>query len=171
MACKIEDGYSKVRNKVIDKVPDKYDQVVLYAMILPDIMALLWRLFRDKRVNVKVKMMVGGVIAYLASPLDIIGFIPFVGQISDMAIAFFGLNAIINEVPEEIILQNWQGKEDIILLTKEAVACISQVVGSQNVGKLLSAMKNIFKKGEEKFKSQSCTKLEKEEEQQQEYLS
>ena len=89
VAFKIEDGYSKVRDKVIDKVPDKYDKVVQYAMILPDIMVLLWRLFRDKRVKIKVKMMVAGVIAYLASPLDIIpDFIPLVGKIDDVAIAF-----------------------------------------------------------------------------------
>ena len=89
VAFKIQDGYSKVRNKVVEKVPDKYDKVVLYAMILPDIMALLWRLFRDKRVKIKVKMMVAGVIAYLASPLDIIpDFIPLIGKVDDVAIAF-----------------------------------------------------------------------------------
>ena len=114
--------------------------------------------------------MVAGVIAYLASPLDIIpDFIPLVGKIDDVAIAFFGLNAIINEVPKEIILQNWQGKEDVILLTREAVGNISGIVGSRNVGKLLLVVKNIFKKGEENFECQRYTQLEKEKEQ--EYLT
>lgn len=163
---KIEDGYSNVRDKVIDKVPDKYDKIVQYAMILPDIMVLLWRLFRDKRVKIKVKMMVAGVIAYLASPLDFIpDFIPLVGKIDDVAIAFFGLNAIFNEVPKEIILRNWQGKEDVILLTREAVGYISEMVGSRNVGKLLLVVKDIFKKGEENLECQRYTQLEKEEEQ------
>lgn len=153
---KIEDEYSKLREKVIHKVPDKYDKAIVYAMILPDIMALLWRLFRDKRVKVKVKMMVAGVIAYLASPLDVIpDFVPLVGKIDDVAIAFFALNAILNEVPKEIILQNWQGRENIILITREAVGYISEMVGSRNVGKLLMVMKSIFKKGETKFQGQS----------------
>lgn len=153
---KVEDEYSKFREKVIHKVPDKYDKVIVYAMILPDIMALLWRLFRDKRVKVKVKMMVAGVIAYLASPLDVIpDFVPLVGKIDDVAIAFFALNTILNEVPKEIILQNWQGRENIILITREAVGYISEMVGSQNVGKLLLIMKNIFKKGETKFQGES----------------
>ena len=69
-------------------------------------------------------------------------------------------------MPKEIILQNWQGQEDIILLTKEAVSYISQAVGSKNVGKLLSAVKNIFKKGEENLKGQRFAQLEKEEKQQ-----
>ncbi|MCH5138144.1 DUF1232 domain-containing protein [Clostridiaceae bacterium UIB06] len=153
---KIEDEYSKLREKVIHKVPDKYDKIIVYAMILPDIMALLWRLFRDKRVKVKVKMMVAGVIAYLASPLDVIpDVVPLVGKIDDVAIAFFALNAILNEVPKEIILQNWQGTENIILITREAVGYISEMVGSRNVGKLLLIMKNIFKKAETKFQGQS----------------
>lgn len=165
LALKIEDGYSKVRDKVIDKVPDKYGKVVQYAIILPDIMVLLWRLFRDKRVKIKAKMMLAGVIAYLVSPLDIIpDFIPLVGKIDDVAIAFFGLNAILNEVPKEIILQNWQGKEDVILLTREAVEYISEIVGSRNVGKLLLAVKNIFKRDEENFQCQRDIHLEKEEE-------
>lgn len=163
---KVEDEYSKVRNQVIHKVPDKYDKIILYAIIIPDIIALLWRLFRDKRVKIKVKMMTAGVIAYLASPIDVIpDFIPLVGKIDDVAIAFFGLNAILNEVPKEIILQNWEGKEDIILLTREAVKYMSEIVGSKNVGKLLLLIKNIFKKGEEKFKCQRYTQLEKEEKQ------
>jgi Uncharacterized conserved protein len=162
---KVEDEYSKLRDKVIDKVPDKYDKVILYAMILPDIMALLWRLFRDKRVKIKVKMMVAGAIAYLASPLDVIpDFIPLVGKIDDVAIAFFALNAILNEVSEEIILQNWQGEENIILLTREAVGYISQIAGSRNVGKLIFVVKDIFQKYGQKRQCESYTQLEKEEE-------
>lgn len=165
MKFKVEDEYSKLRDKVIDKVPDKYDKAILYAMILPDIMALLWRLFKDKRVKIKVKMMVGGVIAYLASPLDFIpDFVPLVGKIDDVAIAFFALNAILNEVPEEIILENWQGREDIILLTREAVRYISQMVGSRNVGKLIFIVKDIFEKHGQKRKCESCAQLEKEKE-------
>lgn len=144
-----QDGYSKVRDKVVHKVPDKYEKVIQYGMIVPDIVVMLWRLLRDKRVNIKVKMMVAGIIAYLASPIDILpDFIPLVGKVDDVAIAFFGLNAIINEVPEEIILQSWQGEENIILLTKEVVGYISKIVGSQNVGMLLSFIKKAFKKCE-----------------------
>lgn len=150
---KTQGEYGKVRNKILEKVPDKYEKIVQYAMFIPDITVLLWRLFRDKRVKIKVKLMLAGVIAYLASPIDIIpDFIPLVGEIDDVAIAFFGLNAIANEVPKEIILENWQGEEDIILLTKEAVNYISKIVGSYNVAKLLEIIKKIFKKGNESYK-------------------
>lgn len=157
----MQDGYSKVRNKILEKVPDKYENVVKYVMLVPDVTALLWRLFKDKRVKIKVKMMAAGVVAYLANPIDILpDFIPLIGKIDDVAIAFFGLNAIINEVPEEIILENWQGDEDIILITKEAVSYISNIVGAQNVGKLLHVIKNIFKKQEKNVRQIQIKQLQ-----------
>lgn len=141
------DEYTKVREQILRNVPDKYEKVLQYVMLIPDITALLWRLFKDNRVQTKVKIKVAAVIAYLASPIDILpDYIPFIGRIDDVAIAFFGLNAIINEVPEELILQNWQGEENVVLITKSAVSYISKVVGSQNVSVLVSFIKKIFEK-------------------------
>lgn len=154
-AFKVNDQYSKLREKVKDNIPDKYEKIIEYAILIPDITALLWRLFRDKRVKIKVKMMVAGVAAYLASPIDIIpDFIPLIGRIDDIAMAFFALDMIINEVPEEIILQNWDGEEDIILVTKEAVNYISKIVGSRNVAKLFATVKTILKKAEKNCRKQ-----------------
>lgn len=152
---KTEGEYGKVRDKVVEKVPEKYEKIVQYAMLIPDVTVLLWRLFRDKRVKIKVKLMVAGVIAYLASPVDILpDFIPLVGQIDDVAIAFFGLNYILSEVPEKIIFENWQGEENILVLTKEAVKYISKVVGSYNVKKLIKIMKKIFKVKHKSYKTE-----------------
>jgi uncharacterized membrane protein YkvA (DUF1232 family) len=108
----------------------------------------LWRLFKDKRVELKTKVLVGGIIAYIASPIDLLpDFIPMIGKIDDVAVVFFAMNKIINEVPEEVILANWTGKEDIIKIVKEAVAFISKLVGGQNVAKLLGYIKKLSLKG------------------------
>jgi uncharacterized membrane protein YkvA (DUF1232 family) len=144
----LADGYTKIRENLETKVPDKYKNIVEYALLIPDIAALLWRLFRDKRVEIKTKLLVGGLIAYIASPIDLLpDFIPLIGKIDDVAVVFFAMNKIINEVPEEVILSNWTGKEDIIKVVKEAVAFISKLVGSQNVGKLLNHVKKLSVKG------------------------
>lgn len=143
----IKDKYSNLRQKVEEKVPDKYEKLAEYALIIPDIVVLFYRLFRDKRIGIKNKLLIGGITAYLASPIDILpDFIPFIGKIDDIAIAFFGLNTIINEVPENIILENWQGEEDIIFMVKEAVRYISQVVGAKNVDKLIDFIKGFHSK-------------------------
>lgn len=163
---KAKDSYNKLRRNIEEKVPDKYEKIVRYAMLVPDITILLWRLFRDKRVSRKVKFKVAGVAAYLASPIDILpDFIPFVGKVDDVAIAFFGLNSIINDVPIDIILENWQGEEDIIKIVKEAVDYISRAVGAQNISKIIDFIKNLgksekdSKEAQEVKENEECTNI------------
>lgn len=157
----LADNYTKVRDNIEKKVPDKYKDIVEYALLIPDIAALLWRLFRDKRVELKTKLLVGGLIAYIASPIDFLpDFIPLVGKIDDVAIVFFAMNKIINEVPEEVILSNWTGKEDIIKIVGSAVAFISNMVGSHNVGKLLNYVKRLSARGiKEEIKNEECNNI------------
>ncbi len=58
-------------------------------MLIPDITVLLYRLLKDKRVDVKTKTLVVSVLSYIVSPVDIIpSFIPFIGQIDDFAVVF-----------------------------------------------------------------------------------
>ncbi|MFD3156014.1 YkvA family protein [Haloimpatiens sp. FM7330] len=137
------DSYTNFRKDMIEKVPDKYEKVAKYALIVPDIAALLFRLFKDKRVDVTKKILVGSIIGYLALPIDILpDFIPFIGKIDDVAIAFFGLNMIINDIPENVILENWQGEDNIILTVKEAVLFLTDLLGGQKVSKLFNILKN-----------------------------
>lgn len=134
---KVEDNYTKLRDITIEKTPDKYKKVLEYAMIMPDVIALLFRLFRDKRVNLKTKAVVGGVLLYLVSPFQMLpDFIPFIGEIDDIALAFYALNRIINEVPQNVIIENWQGKDDIIIKIREGVEYINKLVGGPNIAKL-----------------------------------
>jgi uncharacterized membrane protein YkvA (DUF1232 family) len=148
---KITDKYTEKREKLVENVPDKYQKVFEYALMVPDIITLMYRLFKDKRVKLEIKIRVAAILAYLASPIDIVpDFIPMVGKVDDVAIAFFGLNSIINDIPEEIILQNWQGRDNIIVTAREAVNYISLAVGSENVSKLLHALGKIFNKDRSK---------------------
>lgn len=150
-SLKAEDKYSKVRKSLNEKTDDKYTKIIDYAMLIPDIIVLFWRLFRDKRVNIKIKLMIGGIIAYLASPIDLLpDFIPFVGQIDDVAIAFFGLQKIMNEVPIEIILENWQGEDNIVIKVNEVVGYMYKLVGGPNVAKIIGFLSNLGKKVNDK---------------------
>lgn len=143
----VEDGYSSARSTLESKIPDKYKKVAEYALLIPDIIALLWRLLRDKRVSFKTKAIVLGIFGYLVSPLDLVpDFIPYIGAIDDVAIAFFGISIILNDIPENVILENWQGKENIIQKVKEVVNIISNVVGVQNVNRLVEFIKKLYRK-------------------------
>ncbi|KYH34734.1 hypothetical protein CLTEP_13310 [Clostridium tepidiprofundi DSM 19306] len=135
---KKEDIYSCLKNKIEESIPEKHKKIAEYALILPDLIALLIRLFKDKRVNIKTKVIVGGILTYLISPIDILpDNIPIIGSIDDIAIAFFALDMIINQVPEQIILENWQGEDDIIRIIKEGIGYISELVGKRRIIKLI----------------------------------
>lgn len=144
---KTTDGYTKLRNSIQEKIPDKYKNLAEYALIIPDIIALFVRLLRDERVDIKTKLLIGGVTAYMLSPIDAItNLIPVVGELDDIAIAFFTLDKILNEVDKEIILENWQGEDNIVDKVSEGIGFITNVVGSQNISKIMSFIKNITKK-------------------------
>lgn len=148
---KVQDNYSIARQNLNKKMDNKYTVILEYAMIIPDMIVLFWRLLKDKRVSIKIKLLIGGIIAYLASPIDILpDFIPFVGQIDDVAIAFFGLQKIMNEVPTGVVLENWQGGDDIIKKVNEAVDYIYKFVGGPNVAKILAFLPNLSRKPNDK---------------------
>lgn len=142
---KKEDGYSKFKENIEDKVPEKYSGAAKYLMIVPDFLALLYRLFKDERVDKKTKAVVGVALGYLASPIDILpDSIPFIGKIDDVAIIFFVLNKIVNDIPENVILENWQGQEDIMKLIKEGVNYINSAVGGENINSIWGKIESIF---------------------------
>ena len=49
----------------------------------------------------------------------------------DLAVIFFALNRIINDVPMEIILENWQGKNHFIVVLKHTVDYLSKFTASK----------------------------------------
>lgn len=134
---KVEDGYKKGRDYVKSNMPQKIKCVSDYVLIIPDIISLIYRLLKETRVSAKTKAVIISSLAYLSLPIDIIpDKIPFIGKIDDVGIVFFTLNKIINDVPMEILLENWAGKNDFIFVLKEAVNYLTQFTAADNVDKI-----------------------------------
>ena len=58
--------------------------------------------------------------AYLVSPIDLIpDMIPGLGQMDDLFIAAFALDQIINRVPEQVVLDHWDGDEDVLQIVRQ----------------------------------------------------
>lgn len=143
---KKHDKYKNLRKNLKKKVPEKYKPLMEYMLIVPDIAALLVRLCKDERVSIKAKAIAGSTAVYLLSPIDIIpDFIPFVGQFDDLSIAFFALNSIIKMIPENIILENWSGNDDIIKKVKEGIKVIDKFMQNGNIKKFFSSVSKLFK--------------------------
>lgn len=138
---KVEDGYTVGREYACGKLPDKAKKVSDYIFIIPDLVALLYRLLKDKRVPMKTKLVISASVAYIAFPTDIIpDNIPFIGNVDELAVIFFALNRIVNDIPGHILLENWEGKTDIIIALKSIIEYVTNFTGARNVEKIYNVI-------------------------------
>ena len=134
---KIEDSYSKGRKILEEKLPENAKKYKEYIFLLPDIVSLIYRLLKDKRVPIKTKLIMSTAIAYITIPTNVIpNSIPFIGAIDDIGVGFFALNKILKDVPLSIIVENWQGENDLLLVLKSGVEYLVNFTGAKNVEKL-----------------------------------
>lgn len=149
---KTEDEYSKMRYKIKNTIPEKYKGIGEYAMIIPDIIALMYRLLKDKRIDLKTKILISSMIGYLVLPMDFVpDFMPVIGGIDDVAIMFWIFNKIIGSVPKSIILEHWQGEDNIIEKGNDIKEFCFKTMGRKTsinifTGVLVFSKKSIFKK-------------------------
>ncbi|MCB5224502.1 MAG: YkvA family protein [Candidatus Cloacimonadaceae bacterium] len=123
--------YEKLRDKAKDWTKEKTgktgNKVAEYLFLLPDLFILVCRVAIDKRVPAKRKLMLGGVIAYVMLPLDIIpDFIPVLGYVDDLVVVVMGLNTLLNEIDQHILEDNWSGDGNILHLLQKISATAEQ---------------------------------------------
>jgi uncharacterized membrane protein YkvA (DUF1232 family) len=99
---------------------NKANKFTDYLLALPDFFILLCRLAADKRVTSSQKLFIGGIITYVILPIDIIpDFIPIIGYVDDLVLVVYGLNLILNELDNKILIDNWSGGEDVLDLLQK----------------------------------------------------
>lgn len=141
---KIKDHYSNGRSYLEKKLPVKIKSYSDYLFIIPDMAALIYRLLKDKRVSLKTKLIIAAAVSYIAFPTDIIpDKIPFVGKVDEIAVAFFALERIISDVPMEIILENWEGKNNIVFVIRNILDYVINFTGAKNVEKVYNFVEEI----------------------------
>jgi len=65
---------------------------------------LALRLARDSRVPMTAKLLLGGTLLYLVSPIDVVpDWLPIAGQVDDIAILLAGLNMFIKACPRRLV--------------------------------------------------------------------
>lgn len=99
------------------------------ALFLPNFVLLLKRLLGDSRVPKRTKMIVGGTALYLISPIDVIpDFVPGLGQLDDVVLAILALHSLLNRVDESVILEHWDGDQDLIRMIRAGVSAVSRLL-------------------------------------------
>lgn len=78
---------------------------------LPNFLRLLYGLITDPRVNGVDKLLVGGAIAYILMPLDLVpDFIPFLGEVDDVFVLMMSLKRLIANAGRTVTLAHWPGE-------------------------------------------------------------
>ena len=94
-------------------------QAEAVARFVPDCAVLFARLARDPRVPRRYKLMLIGVAAYVATPIDLVpDFIPIAGQLDDAIIVAFALRATLRSSGHPVIADHWPGPPTSLALVE-----------------------------------------------------
>ena len=97
------------------------------TLLLPNFVRLAQGLLTDRRVPVRRKLLLGALVAYLVSPIDLIpDFIPGLGQMDDVLVVVLVLHGLLSSVEEEVLLEHWRGRPDVLLLIRRAVSVFAR---------------------------------------------
>lgn len=89
------------------------------ARLLPDLLRLVSRLARDKSLPRGVRVRLWLLLAYLASPLDIVpDFIPVVGYADDAIVVALALRSVVRAAGPEPLEQHWPGTADGLTIVR-----------------------------------------------------
>ncbi len=139
--------YRRFRKEFKERFSAKYEKMYPYVVMIPDIIALFMRLYKDKRVAKEVKFNISIALGYLLFPLDILpDTLPIIGKIDDLAVTFFILQKVLCDIPEEIILDNWEGQSNIIEVSKEAMILLNDKFGAKEIRKIVDVVRISIKK-------------------------
>lgn len=134
---KIEDIYTEGREKVVEKMPEKAREYKDIILFIPDIIALIARIFKDSRVPKKTKVIMAVSLGYTVIPVDILpDKIPILGKIDDVAIILFALTRMVEDVPIEVLLENWQGNRELVIVLTSAVEYLANFTGAKNLNRI-----------------------------------
>lgn len=91
--------------------------------LLPDTLRLLRRLAADPGMPRGVRILLGGLLAYLALPFDLVpDFVPILGYADDAIVVVAVLRSVVRRAGTEAVHRHWPG-------TDEGFAALSRLAG------------------------------------------
>lgn len=95
----------------------------LILRLLPDVLRLVARLARDRRVPRSARVRLWLLLGYLALPFDLVpDFIPVLGYADDAIVVGWVLRSVIRAAGPEVVAEHWPG-------TSEGLAVVRRLVG------------------------------------------
>ena len=91
--------------------------------MIPDVLRLLRGLVTDSRVPLDVRLVLVGLVAWIASPIDLIPeFIPVIGPLDDVVVAIAALRYVRRRLGVAALRARWRGSD-------EGFAVLVRVIG------------------------------------------
>ncbi len=99
------------------------------VMLLPNVVKLLARLLRDRRVPVRRKVFIAAVLGYVVSPVDLIpDFVIGIGRLDDLVMVSLAIDHLMSGAEEAIVREHWDGTEDGLDLVRSTFAWVSSII-------------------------------------------
>jgi uncharacterized membrane protein YkvA (DUF1232 family) len=97
---------------VVLLVAGRRDEARALAGFIPDCLVLIARLMSDPSVPRRWKLLLAGLVGYLALPFDLVpDFIPVAGQLDDVLVVGLVLRRFLRSGGEQLVRQHWPGPE------------------------------------------------------------
>ncbi len=108
--------YDRLRARVVSRVPGARSGLRDLLLMLPDLVVLLGRLARDRRVPTAAKVIALLGISYALSPIDLLPDLLLgpLGMIDDLLVVVAALSRILNHVHPDLVRSHWSGQEDLL---------------------------------------------------------
>jgi uncharacterized membrane protein YkvA (DUF1232 family) len=91
------------------------------AGFIPDCIVLVSRLARDSRISRPRRILLFGVLGYLALPIDLVpDFLPGIGQLDDAVLLGLALRVVVRGGGTELVREAWPGPEASLTLVLRA---------------------------------------------------
>ena len=89
------------------------------AGFVPDCVILFSRLARDPRIPRRRRLLLAGLLGYLALPFDLVpDFIPVVGQLDDALVVALALRAVVRAGGGDVLAEHWPGPRSTLDLIR-----------------------------------------------------
>jgi uncharacterized membrane protein YkvA (DUF1232 family) len=107
----------------------RQDVAIEGVMLLPNVVKLLTRLMRDRRVSMRRKAFVGAVLVYVISPIDLIpDFVIGIGRLDDLVLVSLAVDHLMSGTDEAIVREHWDGTEDGLDLVRSAFGWAASII-------------------------------------------
>jgi uncharacterized membrane protein YkvA (DUF1232 family) len=99
------------------------------ALLIPNLVKLLLRLMRDPRVPIRRKVLVGAVLVYVISPIDLIpDFVVGFGKLDDIVVLSVAINHLMAGAESVIVEEHWDGSIDSLDLVRSVFRWGAEIV-------------------------------------------